>query len=65
MANLILQTREAKSFGKCCSCGETWRICEKFLAVVNGDTGTMVAKERYCTGCAKYARFNNDIELDI
>ena len=55
-----LETREAKSWGKCCCCGAQWRTCEKFIQVVK-DNGKDLRGERYCVHCESYAVKNNDI----
>jgi hypothetical protein len=55
-----IETREAKSWVKCCCCQAQIRTCEKFLQVVK-DNGKDLRGERYCPNCEDYAHKNNDI----
>ena len=55
-----IETRQAKSWIKCCCCQEQIRTFESFIQVVK-DNGKPLGRERYCKGCEKYARLNNEI----
>lgn len=50
----------AKTFGKCVSCGETWRKFERYFQVKNN--GKNVRGERYCLHCEDTLNLNNDIQ---
>jgi hypothetical protein len=59
---LTLEKIEAKSFCKCCCCGETIRKCEKLFQLM--EDGKAVRGERYCVSCEDIAYENNDIRDD-
>jgi hypothetical protein len=55
-----LSTRQATKWVKCAACAEMITTMKKYIQVV-GINGKDVRGERYCVGCEKYARLNNDI----
>jgi hypothetical protein len=60
-----IETREAKAGFNCVCCRERVRNCEKYIAVINNDTGRQVRGERYCLHCKEYAVANNEDDLHM
>jgi|LakMenE01Jun11ns_1017448.scaffolds.fasta_scaffold8717338_1 hypothetical protein len=57
---ITLQIVAAKSWIKCVACSEQVRTDEKYIQVMNNDKP--IRGERYCRGCEKYARLNNECD---